>query len=116
MSVLLDTNILARIAQTKSPQRPVAQSAVDFLLRRGETLCIVPQVLYEFWVVCTRPIVIPHNGIGLTPDQAKTEMVNAQSLFAFQPAPPPSIRNGNGLSSCTRLKGRTPTTPDSSRR
>ncbi len=48
MSVLLDTNVLGRLAQSTSPQHLVAKSAVDSLQRRGENLCIVPQVVYEF--------------------------------------------------------------------
>jgi predicted nucleic acid-binding protein len=85
MSVLLDTNILARLAQSTSPQHATARSAVDWLQKGGERICIVPQVLYEFWVICTRPIGSPHNGLGLTIDQVKAEVSRAQTLFAFLP-------------------------------
>ena len=88
MSVLLDTNVLARLAQNTSPQHTVAISAVESLEKSGEILCIVPQVLYEFWVICTRPIGIPSNGLGLTIDQVKAEIFRAQSLFTFLPDTP----------------------------
>jgi predicted nucleic acid-binding protein len=88
MSILLDTNVLARLVQSTSPQHLIAQFAVDSLQKRGENLCIVPQILYEFWVICTRPIGSPHNGLGLTIDQANIEISRAASLFSFLPDTP----------------------------
>jgi predicted nucleic acid-binding protein len=85
MSILLDTNILARLIQSNSPQHSVAQFAVDSLQKQRENLCIVPQVLYEFWVICTRPVGNPYNGLGLTIEQVKIEMSRARSLFTFLP-------------------------------
>ena len=85
MSILLDTNLLARLAQDASPHHAIAMSAVDDLQRRGETLAIVPQNLYEFWVICTRPAGSPQNGLGLSVEQAHTERSKALSLFTFFP-------------------------------
>jgi len=81
MSVLLDTNILTRAAQ---PGRPVYRDtldALDVLRQRGELLCIVPQNLYEFWVVATRPL--SANGMGMGPSQAATELSSLKKLFHF---------------------------------
>lgn len=50
MNVLLDANILVRIADLSAPLRPTAMAAVSSLKAQGHTLCIVPQSLYEFWV------------------------------------------------------------------
>jgi hypothetical protein len=47
--ILLDTNVLARMKQSRDPQCGVARSAMQTLLRRGERLIVVPQNLYEFW-------------------------------------------------------------------
>ena len=79
MSTLTDTNILARSAQ---PQHPMHQAAVDSvanLHQQGEDLCVVPQILYEFWVVCTRPL--GENGLGMTAAQAQAEMKSVRQFF-----------------------------------
>jgi predicted nucleic acid-binding protein len=55
MAYLLDTNILARLANAADPNYAVAAHAVLELHRRGEVLHITPQVLIEFRNVATRP-------------------------------------------------------------
>ena len=42
--------------------------ALGTLRERGDTLCIVPQNLYEFWNVCTRPL--EKNGLGKSSEEA----------------------------------------------
>jgi predicted nucleic acid-binding protein len=74
MLVLLDTNILLRAAEPAHAQNALAVSAVRILRQSGNTLCLVPQVLYEFWVVATRPV--DQNGLGLTPAEADAELRN----------------------------------------
>jgi predicted nucleic acid-binding protein len=69
MSVLIDTNILLRVAQTDHSAHPSATSAVIALREAGDELCLVPQVLYEYWVVATRPISV--NGLGMTTAEAE---------------------------------------------
>jgi len=88
MSVLIDTNIIARLVQDTSPHHQAARLAVESLKSRAEVLCITPQAIYEFWVVCTRPIGAPHNGLGLTVEQTNLEIVRAKSLFSFLPDTP----------------------------
>ncbi len=63
MKVLVDTNVLLRIAQAGHPHRPAAAEAVVQLIAADHELCVVPQVLYEFWVSATRPE--PVNGLGM---------------------------------------------------
>ncbi len=77
--VLMDTNILTRLAQPPHSHHQTALSALAALRSRGNLLCVVPQVLYEFWVVCTRPAA--QNGLGLTAPQAQTELSQARSHF-----------------------------------
>jgi len=79
MNVLLDTNILARMAQPGTAPYQTALDAVTALQLRGDILCLVPQVLYEFWVVATRPVAV--NGLGFTASQADTELTRVQGLF-----------------------------------
>ncbi|HEV3255492.1 MAG TPA: type II toxin-antitoxin system VapC family toxin [Gemmataceae bacterium] len=83
MNILLDTNILARHAQPSHPQHTVAVTSTDALDNRGEQLCVVPQVLYEFWVVATRPA--SANGLGLSVAEAARELARLKGLFTFLP-------------------------------
>jgi predicted nucleic acid-binding protein len=79
--ILLDTNMLTRITRSHDPQSGVARAAIQALRRRGERLIIVPQNLFEFWVVATRAAGAPpagRNGLGMTSLQA------AQWLRFFQ--------------------------------
>src|SRR5688572_643485 len=71
--ILLDTNLLTRLTRSNEPQSGMARGAVQTLLRRHERLILVPQNLYEFWAVATRPHGAPplgQNGLGMTPVQA----------------------------------------------
>jgi predicted nucleic acid-binding protein len=81
MSVLLDTNILTRSVQLNHPMRPLAEDAVAILRRRGEQLCFVPQNLYEFWVVCTRPI--SQNGLGMSAPETEAELIRLKGFFTI---------------------------------
>lgn len=46
-----------------------AVAAVERLRAAGDQPVIVPQVLYEYWVVATRPANL--NGLGLSPEAAR---------------------------------------------
>lgn len=79
MNVLLDTNILARLAQTAHHQHPIASRSVEIIKTRGDEPCLVPQILYEFWVVCTRPRA--QNGLEKTVSETQTELARILRLF-----------------------------------
>jgi predicted nucleic acid-binding protein len=83
MNVLIDTNIVGRIVEVGHAQHRVASDATAALRHRGDTLCLVPQVLYEFWVVATRPVA--QNGLGFTAAQADAEITKLQTLFSLLP-------------------------------
>lgn len=71
--ILLDTNLLTRMTRAHDPQSGVARAAIQALLQRRERLILVPQNLYEFWAVATRPAGPPpagRNGLGMTTGQA----------------------------------------------
>jgi predicted nucleic acid-binding protein len=59
-------------AEPSHSQHEVAVSALRALPKRGYKPCIVPQVLYEFWVVVTRPI--EQNGLGMRAVEAELEL------------------------------------------
>ena len=79
MRILLDTNLLTRTAQSDHQQHALATGAVSVLTRRGEILCLVPQILYEFWVVCTRPA--GENGLGMTPELTLVRLNEVKQVF-----------------------------------
>ena len=81
MSTLLDTNVLTRLLQPDHPHHAHARDAVKLLLDRGEDLYIVPQNVYEFWVVATRPA--GENGFGMPAAQARDELAQLKRLFTL---------------------------------
>ena len=86
--ILVDTNILLRLAQPGDPHRQPACDAIDLLRARdGESFAIAPQSLYEMYVVCSRPIDV--NGLGMTYQQARAEIARARSLFQLLPETAP---------------------------
>lgn len=64
MRILLDTNVLCRLAERGHPDHSTAENAIAKLRGQQHELCLVPQVLYEYWVVVTRPAA--ENGLGMT--------------------------------------------------
>ena len=83
MSVLVDTNIPIRATDGKSSDHSVANLAVQRLIDRGESLVVVPQVLYEWWVVATRPIEV--NGLGIDAASALSLLETIESTFRLLP-------------------------------
>lgn len=81
MRVLLDTNIIVRAAQPSLPDWSLIDNSLSQLINKKAALCIVPQTIYEFWVVATRPI--SQNGFGLTPEDAKSLIDSTLDQFAL---------------------------------
>jgi predicted nucleic acid-binding protein len=81
MRVLVDTNILTRSIEPGHAMYQPARDSVAFLRTRGDQLHVVPQILYEFWVVCTRPA--SANGLGKTPAETVIELAALKSLFGI---------------------------------
>jgi len=84
--VLTDTNTLLRTLQPSHPQRETARVAIKALIERGGELHIVPQNLFELWVVATRPA--SQNGLGLSTTEAAAELMRLKSMFPLLPDPP----------------------------
>jgi predicted nucleic acid-binding protein len=84
--ILLDTNFLTRSAEPGSPQYGAAIQTLDRLMAEGHELCVVPQNLYEFWVVATRPAA--QNGLGLSIAQAEGEVQRLLRSFLLLDDPP----------------------------
>ncbi len=80
--ILLDTNILLRVVQHSSADHSIARSAVLKLAQADVELCVVPQVVYEYWVAATRPLA--SNGLGLdvsTVEAAVTSLLQEYQLL-----------------------------------
>ena len=82
MSIQLDTSILTRLCRPNDPAHTTARNAVAKLQAVGQILEIVPQNLYEFWTVATRPVA--GNGLGLTVDEAHAEILRLRALFPLR--------------------------------
>jgi predicted nucleic acid-binding protein len=86
VAYLIDTSVLARLANSADSFYPVATRAVVELHRRNELLHITPQNLIEFRSVATRPVVM--NGLGLSPQDADAKTAVFESAFPLLPDTP----------------------------
>lgn len=83
MKVLVDTNVLARMAQPAHPMHAAALAATERLALDGHRLCVAVQNLYELYVVATRPAL--QNGFGFTSEQALAELTRIENIFELIP-------------------------------
>ena len=81
--VILDTNIILRITDRTGPDHNISYSIVKRLISEGYEICIIPQVLIEFWVVATRPV--ESNGFGWDASYTMMELEKLQNLFLMLP-------------------------------
>jgi predicted nucleic acid-binding protein len=90
MLFLLDANILIYGANPASPFFADCKKAASTITQNGDTPCIVPQSLYEFWTVATRAPnpQSPFSGLGMTPTQAYAEIIAIKKLFPLLPDNP----------------------------
>ena len=79
MAYLIDTTILARLANATDAQHAVAARAVLELHRSGEVLHLTPQVLIELRNVATRPVMA--NGLGLSTADTETQASTFEARF-----------------------------------
>lgn len=80
MRVLIDTNVLARLAHKSHPHTLQAQAALEKLWSEGHELRIVPQVLYEYWSVATRSVT--ENGLGFPAELVADDVERFRTLFS----------------------------------
>ncbi len=79
MRILVDTNILIRLADSASDLHQITSNAVQELNTDGHQLVMVPQNLYEFWSVATRTIAA--NGLEYSPQEAQDFIQRFERLF-----------------------------------
>jgi predicted nucleic acid-binding protein len=88
MTVLVDANILLRLDHVGHPHRAIVQAAVERLFDDQHLLRTVPQVLYEYWVVATRPT--SANGLGFSVTDGQRMIADHKELF-------PPLRDERGI-------------------
>lgn len=79
--ILLDTNIILRFKNKQASGREIINQKIQGLKRQNHKLVICPQVLYEFYVVATRPL--DKNGLGLDVKKALQEIEDIKSNFTL---------------------------------
>jgi predicted nucleic acid-binding protein len=86
MSYAIDTNILARSIEESHPMHQTASEAVPALVSYEEVVCVFPQILYEFWVIATRPR--EQNGLGMSVEEAEIQCAGFERIFTMMPDVP----------------------------
>ncbi len=84
--ILIDSNILVRYANLNDPLYSHVDQLINRLFAHGEQLCIVPQNIYEFWSVASRPIA--NNGLGMSIAEAEVSKQRFIQFFKFLPDHP----------------------------
>ena len=79
MNILVDSNILLRIDHRNHPHNALALEAIRVVRAKGHTLRTIPQTLYEYWVVATRPVDV--NGLGFSTEEANRFLDDHVALF-----------------------------------
>jgi predicted nucleic acid-binding protein len=70
--IVLDTNILLRIAEPQHPLHSTTLEAVRHLRRTNRQPVVLPQIIYEFWAVATRGLA--SNGLGMSAAAAEATL------------------------------------------
>lgn len=86
MRVAVDSNILVFIANPFAAVRQDCLAAISRLKLRGDEPCVLPQNLYEFWAVATRPVAA--RGLGLRTAQARSILIYFKTILRFLPDAP----------------------------
>ncbi|MEZ5429503.1 MAG: hypothetical protein R2747_24880 [Pyrinomonadaceae bacterium] len=87
MPHLFDTTCFLRLADKNSPQRSFILQAIRKLRSQNQTLFYTPQILAEFWNVCTRPV-SARGGFGLSVVQTERKAGIIQKYFQLLPDNP----------------------------
>ena len=67
---VLDTSVLVGLVSNSDWRFPSAANAIKCYKVQGNPLILIPQAVYEFWAVATRPVK-ERGGLGFTVQHAK---------------------------------------------
>ena len=104
MSVLVDTNVMLRLAQPNHRQYRAAIDSVARARLAGEALYVTPQNIAEFWAAATRPVGAA-NGLGLTTAAVAAEIGTIERLFQLAADDPAIYSTWKGLVVTHRVLG-----------
>lgn len=79
MTILLDTNVLGRLVNPADPAHSLSLESIAVARQRGYRPAIVPQVVYEFWVIATRPA--EQNGLGMSVSEVESDLAKCFEMF-----------------------------------
>lgn len=103
--ILVDTNILLRIAQAGHPHGRLAYESIKQLtLHDRERFAVAPQVLYEMDVAYTRPV--SSNGFGYTSWQAADRISATRAIFELLPETPGDFHTWERLVTAHQVVGK----------
>jgi predicted nucleic acid-binding protein len=77
--ILLDTNILIRLANRSDADYQATHAAISGCKKNGQQLGVVDQNLHEFWAAATRSVA--KNGMGMTPARANSFLTVYLRIF-----------------------------------
>jgi predicted nucleic acid-binding protein len=101
---LFDTNIFLRLAEKNSSERPIILNAIRKIRAANKTICFTPQILAEFWNVCTRPSTA-RGGFGLSVEQTERKVNLIQKHFEILPDTPQTFMEWRKIVSDYRVLG-----------
>lgn len=104
MAYLFDSNTFLRLAEKNSPQRQIVLNAIRHLRDAGEPIYYTPQVLAEFWNVCTRPA-SSRGGLGLSVEQTERKAGLIGKYFTILHDSPGTFTAWRRLVSDLQIKG-----------
>lgn len=92
---LLDTGVVLRFFDQTSAEHPECRDAAQTLTAAGHTVLLAPQVIYEFWVVGTRPAA--NRGFGWPAARAAQGVKQLLDSFSLYPETPDVFNNWQTL-------------------
>lgn len=103
MRLLLDTNVLVRLATVEASQH-LAISLFINARPQSDDLVVAPQCLFEFWTVATRPLDV--KGLGMSVAEASQAVRTILQAFILLEDPADLVRRWLGLCEQYDVKGR----------
>lgn len=104
MAHLFDSNCFLRLAEPNSLHRTVVLAALRKLRGANEALYYTPQVLAEFWNVCTRPE-SARGGLGLSVEHTVGKVRLIEKHFRLLPDSMATLIHWRKLVSDFKIKG-----------
>lgn len=101
---LLDTNVCLRLADEQAAEHFLVIEAVRVLLEQGNEFVTVPQNLYEFWSVATRPTTV--NGLGWNSAHTRSALDSLTLEFPLLEDTPDVLINWLELVTTYDVKGK----------